>query len=521
MFIKRTAVLISMMATLPSNTQELLLKGISFLSTRPQSILSEKNISVLYEKLYRTIPEGKKKFHLAITSEYKQSFQNSQIAQTLFGTNTLTIAGSAIQERPQNALVADYFGLSPAYQSTVFIRPQTKTGTLTLDYVFSLGDLPKNIYIKSAIPLCIQQTSLGIEEIANQETTPTSFPAGYMDINNKTVKPFAESFKQAVAGNSIPGSLKPLIKGKIESQHRWNLADIPITIGCHLKKTDIWGITLEIASSIPIGTEPKSIYLFEPVIGNGREPTMGLGIISYVKVWEDFEQYAYMYFTGHLAHSFDGTQYRSFDFKKNGFLSRYLLVKEFDSEQNATGTVVPAVNITTLKCNIHHALIFNGTALFSYTHKNFFTDLGYNGFIKSKDKITLKENIPVNKYGIKGTQYMFDAATNTVDNSTASTISINQGSLSDQTRFADHATTFIKTEDLLIDSAQMPLSIIHTFFGSIGYHVQEQNDTQTVLPFYSVGAEVSLEGLDLDHVSTITKHSISEWSIYFKGGFTF
>jgi hypothetical protein len=502
-------------------SEELPFRGISFLSNRSQHMHSGKDLTMWHEQLYQHEQNKKNNIlHIAFTAQYSQSFKNAQIAETLFGSSTLHIAGSVIAKRQRNSLVADYFGLSPHFESTVFIRPSIKTGIITADIIWSLGNYAKGFYIKTAFPFCISSWSLGLREIISPEMTLSPFPSGYMNINTHSTNPVAQSFIQAITGTSATGSLQSLTKGKMNHEHTCGLADIPLIIGWQPVQKDSWGLAVELVGSIPTGNRPKSEFLFEPIIGNGRQPTIGTGIMSYIKIWEDLEQYMYLYLTGHLFHFFNGTQYRSFDFKHNGFLSRYLLVKEFNDQQIATGTIVPAINITTLKCHVHNAIVFDGTLLFAYTHNNFYTDLGYNGFIKSKDKIELTETIPFNKYGVKGTQYIFDPLTNTIDNSTASRISITEGSLTDQTTFADPSTVFINTQDLCIDSAKVPLSIVHTFFASIGYRKQEDYLSQ-FLPFCGIGAEVSVEGLDLDHFSSITKHSISQWSLYCKGGFSY
>lgn len=520
MLTKHLICLISLTFILHTYAEEHSLKGISFLSNRPQYLASGKDMCIWHENIYKN-KHANTTFHFACTTTYQQSFKNAQISETLFGSNTLSIAGSGIQQRPNNSLIADYFGLSPFYQSTVFIRPSIQTGLITGDFILSLGNAGKHVYIKTAFPFCISKWTLDLEEITHSEAQQSAFPQGYMNTDTATTKPFSTSFKQAIEGKSTPGNVQPIIKGKMDNNHTIGLADIPLTIGWHVTQSDEWGISLEAIGSIPTGNKPKSSYLFEPIIGNGKEPTLGAGIISYVKMWSAFEQDMYVYLTGHLFHSFKSTQCRSFDMKQNGFLSRYLLVKEFDEQANATGNSIPLVNISTLECNVNQSILFDGSALFAYAYKNFYTDIGYNGFIKSKDNIEIIDTIPSKKYGIKGMQYLFNSATNSIDNSTASTIKITQGSLSDQQSFADLATTFIKTEDIDIHSAQMPLSVIHTFFGSIGYRASDHTSSKNWIPFCGIGAEVSLEGLDLDHFSSITKHSISQWSLYIKGGFTY
>ncbi|RTL07067.1 hypothetical protein EKK58_02720 [Candidatus Dependentiae bacterium] len=517
---KHAVCLISILNIFSTFAQQDSVKNISFLSTVPQYLTSGKNIKIWHEHLYKN-KYKKITCHVAWTTAYKQSFKNAQLAETLFGTTMLSIAGSDIQGRTDTSLIADYFGLSPLYQSTVFIRPSIKTGVITGDFILSLGQMGNNIYVKTALPLCISKWSLDLEEIINPESQTSSFPAGYMSTSTTNIKPFATSFKQAVKGKINPGNLQPLIKGKMKRNHKIGVADIPLTIGWHAKQSNEWGLSFEAVGSIPTGNSPKGNYLFEPIIGNRKEPLIGLGLVGYIQLWQDFAQQMYVYLTGYLFHSCKSTQYRSFDLKKNGFLSRYLLVKEFDAQENATGTIIPLVNISTLACKVNQSILFDGTALFAYSYNNFYTDLGYNGFIKSKDNIKLIEAIPLKKYGIKGTQYVFNTTTQTIDSSTASSISITQGSIADQQSFADPSTTFITTEDLSINSAQMPLSIIHTFFASIGYRAQEETKSKKWLPFFGVGAEVSLEGLDLEHFSNITKHSISQWSLYLKGGFTY
>ncbi|HTM06158.1 MAG TPA: hypothetical protein VL201_02865 [Patescibacteria group bacterium] len=501
--------------------EELPVKGISFLSNRPQYLQSGKDLTMWHEQIHQHKQNKKNSMlHFAFTARYSQSFKNAQIAETLFGSSILHIAGSGIQERPVNSLVADYFGLSPKFKSTIFIRPSIKTGMITTDILWSLKNHVKGLYIKASFPFCVSKQSLGLHEVISPEATSSPFPVGYMDTNGTATNPSAQSFIEAIVGQSQTGTLQPLTKGKIKSQHKIGLADIPILLGWQPIQNDLWGLALEFIGLVPTGSRPKNEFLFEPIIGNEKQPAVGAGITSYIKIWEELEQDMHLYLTGYFYHFFKSIQYRSFDFKYNGFLSRYLLIKEFDTHQTATGNIIPAINITTLKCHVHNALVFDGTLFFAYTHNNFFTDFGYNGFIKSKDKIEIKETIPLNTYGIKGTQFIFDPLTNLLDSSTASRISITEGSLIDQTTFKDAATVFINTQDLCIDSARVPLTIVHTFFASIGYRKQE-DFVSRCLPFCGIGAEVSLEGLDLDHFSSITKHSISQWSLYFKGGFSY
>lgn len=85
---------------------------------------------------------------LTITPEYSQAYKTYEIAESLFSQNTLSISGSLVPHRSINNLLADYFGLSPAFQSNVILKP-VFTNTI-IDFAFYGGWGP--FYIHAHTP---------------------------------------------------------------------------------------------------------------------------------------------------------------------------------------------------------------------------------------------------------------------------------------------------------------------------------------------------------------------------------
>src|SRR4029079_8108887 len=139
---------------------------------------------------------------------------------------------------------------------------------------------------------------------------------------------------------------------------------------------------------------------------------------------------------------------------KNGFFSRYILAKEFDEDGIFAERIVPAINFTTLKCDVHCSIVVDMFFMFAYTYNDFVFDIGYNGWIRSREKICLRGRIPTNKYGLKGVQFAANPITGQPDNTTESLATIYEtGPILSDGLFP----VFITTQDLNVKSAASPL----------------------------------------------------------------
>src|SRR5579872_929124 len=81
--------------------------GTSFLSPRSQSTNTARTL--IGEHRFEHLNEDRVTGVGSATFEYTHSYQPRRIAQYFFGTNMLIIAGSAVPDRSEEDILADYF----------------------------------------------------------------------------------------------------------------------------------------------------------------------------------------------------------------------------------------------------------------------------------------------------------------------------------------------------------------------------------------------------------------------------
>src|SRR5579863_6757967 len=198
-----------------------------------------------------------------------------------------------------------------------------------------------------------------------------------------------------------------------------------------------------------------------------------------------------MWVDANFTNMLKARQRRSFDFCQNGFFSRYILVKEIDQNGIFTEVLLPAINITTLDCNVRVSIQVDMVFMFGYTYNNFVFDIGYNGWIRSREKISLRQCIPANTYGLKGVQFAVNTITEQPNNTTESSATIfeTQPIVSD-----GPFPVFISTRDLNVDSAA---------------------------PFFGIGAEIEFEGINSRNAYQPANTTMGQASVWLKGGVAF
>lgn len=495
------------------------LRGSSFLSLRSTGT------DAAYELLeYRQLLDNatERTWDLDITTRiaYQQSFRPNRIAEYFFATDLLTVSGSQIANRGLNDILADYFGLGPQFQSTVFLRPKIHQVTIN----WSAYAQYKQFSFFFHTPLTWCRTHIHIQEtIADGALVTNPFPAQYMDVTS--VAPAYTSFTQAIQGTASFGQLKQALQfGRIGCpKDRVKLADFHFAAAWRFYETDWSSIELQLRAVAPHSTKPTALFLLEPVIGNGHHAEIGVGLTGHQIIWQRNETRTVgLYGNIFLSHLFSSTQKRSFDFKINGFGSRYELLKEFNSAGVYTGTLIPAINQTTLDCRVAIDCEFQATGMLSYSGPVYSADIGYNAWIRSKEKICITQQFPSGKFGFKGLQ-------NVTNNITQSKATLNGNNIQDQTagEFANQAALADTTFPQLIGSNQLepcsaanPRTFLHKLFAQLSYryngHYRLLNDVTL-----SAGMEAEFEGMHHRCDQKPNKNSVSLWGFWIKGTLEF
>ncbi len=500
--------------------QEQNLQGISFFSPRSQTVDAPRYNTGSYPYEHRP-NRHENTFIIRATPQFSMSFKNNRIAEALWGTDTLYISGSEIPTREPYALLADYFGLSPAFQSIACLNPHISNFIFTLSTYIGFDRYLQGLYFALYAPMVWTKWDFKIDETVLSTGYQAPFPALYMD--EEEVTPPYSSFTQALAGNKTYGQMsRPLSFGKVcGPQSKGGIADLLLVLGYDIVSNEHGYAGFNVRVVAPTGNRPNSTYYFEPILGNGKHWGLGAGFSGRALLWEaDGTQEISFVGSVNLTHLFSTKQTRSFDLCKNGFGSRFILLKEFATDGSYTGTLTPALNITSLSCNVAISVEFEFLAMFGYTHKGIEFDLGYNGWLRSHERISLNQCIPENKYGLKGIQDAFSMFGQPSD-LTQSEATLHGNLLSDQGIVVDqNSPVFIKTSDLDVSSAASELVLTHKLFFYLGYGWQEKPDDWCI-PFLGLGSSIEFEGINDPCVKKPGRDTLSQWGFWINAGVTF
>lgn len=496
------------------------LHGKTFLAPRSDSVNAAREL-VLW---HRYINQYCQDFYgaFSVTPEYKHSFRPNRLAEYFWAQDSLVIAGSQVLNRtPEIDILADYFGLSPSFESKITMNPQIRTGLIDFDVYLGYHDY----YIRAHVPYVWTKWTYKLNEQETQGTPNTNYPAGYMDAS--AVTPPAHSFTQAINGGLTWGQVRALEFGRIDNPKGISgFAETQVAIGWNFINTPLGHVGLNLRGSIPAGTRSKALYLFEPIIGNGHHPELGVGFTSHALLWEkDGNQEIGIYCDVNLTHLFSSRQRRSFDLynpddmqnlEYQGFASRYILAKVFAANVY-TDVTLPVINITTLECDVSAAIQMDLAIMASYECGGYTVDLGYNAWFRSREMISNREQIPDRTYALKGIQNVAGPGILGAQ-ATQSTATIFGNDFTDQALVADPNPPIYFSDSMINESsAEATRGFTHKLFGNFGY---TWNDCMHwVSPFFGIGGEVEFEGLNPRHLIKANKNSISQWGVWVKCGF--
>lgn len=489
------------------------LQGKSFFLPRSQGVNAARDIVGWHHFINHTDTSG---FYgaFAITPEYNRAYKTRTIAEYFFGTDVLCISGSTVSNRGYNDILADYFGLPTDYQSQVTVLPKIQNALVDFACYFGWGPF----YVQIHSPYVWNQTQIELKEDISLIGSDIFYPTFYMA--QAPIIPPAENFKQAMAGGFTWGDVSTGLEfGKIacNSLSEKMFADVDIAIGWNFLRRERGLIGSSLRMTIPTGTKPSSRYLLEPLIGNGHHWQVGVGVNAQGLLWEkDAEQSVNLFFDINIMHLFKAKQIRSFDLKDNGFGSRYILVKEFDSNGVYTGKTEPLINITSLMCNTDAAIQIDFVIMFAYQNKNYNFDIGYNGWIRSAEGIELIDCFDNKKWGLKGIANV--ANFSGPINDTQSSATLHGNNLSNQAIVIDsNPPVLLNTCDLDLRSGAASRQFTHKIFVHGGYTWEQYHK---IKPYAGLGFSVEFEGARPKDLQP-NKNAMSLWALWFKTGIGF
>jgi len=501
------------------------LYGKTFFSPRSQTARSARRLVGQTPHMHKR--KGEKCYAtVAATAEYLRSYRERRLAEYFFGTDKLLFSGSQSTDRGSTDILADYFGLSPEYRGTLKLNPHARTFVMDFNTYVGLDCWHPGLYFRLSLPVVSTRHWICLEEDTLNAGNNAEYPAKYMTTDALAAP--AKGPARYFEGDFTWGHVSEGIKfGKIGCARKTGVSDIWFTFGWNFLRRERGHFGFNLQMAAPTGSKPNGTYMFEPVVGNGDHWEFGVGFNGNALLWEsDVTREIHMNIEANFTHLFKATQCRTFDFKdeqrcrttafgENKFGSRFILLKEFDTAGQYTGTLIPAINKTTLACKVSNALKIDLTIMATYNDSNWVVDLGYNGWIRTKDKLCLCGSIEKNKYALKGIQDVADTGAD----ETQSNATLTGNTLDTQTQAenADANQTFIATEDLDLCSATMPTSISHMLFAHASY-TWDRELWEGVRPFLGVGFQLEFEGIRHSHYTAPDKNTMSNYGFWLKGG---
>lgn len=518
---KKLVIFLSICSTIYTYQIPPYIKGHSILSIRSQSTNGARKAVATHPQMRKHNKQWMHGF-LTISPSYSHSIRGGRIADAIFGSETFAIVGSQIPNRQPTDILADYFGLSQQFMSNIVFRPTIQTAQCVLDWYGCFDKIAKGLYARIYAPFVWTQWDLNIVEDIKQTGITTPFVAGYMDFG--TVNPAAASFRDVLNGTVTFGQMQePLAFGIIDgAHHHYGFSDVQLSLGYDFWRSWRGHVALNAFVGIPTGTRPRAHILFEPQIGNGKHWEFGLGMWGYALLWEKDKEYE-LGFYGDISTSYLACtkQRRSFDIKTDRNLSRYMLAKEFDINKQYTGKLVPLINRTTLDCHVRINFQLDIVAMLTFTSKHIVCDIGYNGWIRTKERISLDDCFSDTQLGLKGIQNVALLPLS-LSNATQSNATIygNQFLTSnDQIAVMDNPSpVLLSQENLDLKSAASPRLMTHKAFLNVAY---VWDHFTYVNPLLSFGGEIEFEGENRNETVQEFRHTLSLWSLWIKSGIVF
>jgi len=460
--------------------------------------------------------------NFSITPEYASTYNPNRLAQYFFGFDTIRVTGSLVEGRNQNDILADYFGLSPQFESIVAPHPHISYTLATFDWFVGYH----NFYARVILPVGSTTWRVCLEEEIINQGTGALYPSLYMDAD--AIPAPASSFNQAMSGVSY-GQVQPLNYGIINGpQHQSGASDLIFMLGGLIVNHEDSHVGFHLRLAAPTGNKPNPEYFFTPILGNGHFWELGLGFTSRSLVWErDDEQSIHLWVDMNGTYFFDSFQKRSFDLYDGNpncstlarFGSRYILAKRFDNNANYNGITIPAINATTLDCKVSANVQFDIVFMFAYQHNRFGFDIGYDGWIKSRELVKLDDcNQHLCSIGLKGIQNVDQVIPVSFSPITQSTATLHGNPLAAQGFVSDeNSPVLVACCNLDPESAGTSSQMTHKIFTHISYAWDPMHNVQ---PYFGIGGEVEFEGIRPSDLPSY-KNTRSLWALWAKGGFAY
>jgi hypothetical protein len=338
-------------------------------------------------------------------------------------------------QNPQNLTLAGEFKLAPYRKVVGFHFNYLKRMSFISDKLF-LNVYTPIVKVTHCMGACARDESTDI--VDGNKVGVLSFFSGELSQGDGPTK--QENLKYATIPCCTQFSKSGFADVNCELGYRWGQRNYYVR--------PIIGVVL------PTGNKSEGKTLFEPMLGNGRQWGMGIGLeaMRVLEIGKD----TIIDLTGFfkLKHFFSNTQKRTIGFLSDDWGSRRIWsYYELIGEHGKKG-VFPAANVLTRDVKVQQGLICESGLNLNFIHRNFMLNIGYDYFSRAMESVSVKcwED---NKYALVSTNYDATNNFNIVADPNPATDDNLQGP--------------IQRESLDVSVAQTPAQDSHRIYGTISY----------------------------------------------------
>lgn len=371
------------------------------------------------------------------------------------------------------------------------LNPRLQNIIGNINFWFDCNKIVNGLWARMYFTVVRANTKLGMSSTTNNAQKTGDYPGGDFTITCSGSPVENTSICQAFMGNHSFGNFPALRFGKFygDSMSKTALSSVRFDVGYDAVKSLDGFFNCSACFLVPAGNAPQGNYIFEPVVGANKSWQLGVEFTgAYYGLYSSRSTDIDFYVDATITHLFKANQTRTFALKNNGPGSQYLLLKIINECAGALLAGERAANIVSGQAKIGANIMFDGSMMFRFARSGgFFFDLGYNFWLRSKETISKRAQLPnfaQNTYAIKGNEPLAEfnpsIAFCVSDLTTASKSTLAQPAP------ADASPIFLTADDIDFYSALHPFACSNKIFGALGY--------STDLGCWNSRINLSLEG---------------------------
>jgi hypothetical protein len=411
---------------------------------------------------------------VAVTGFWQQSVDGGEQGKYFLANNKSTINVTRVAVGNPVAATSDLdagyiyhnaAGVADGAAINMALNPRQEVMGVRLDYHQDLRKILKGLYFHAGMPVARVENNVRLNI---NDATLTGYLAG-------TANNTANSVTEALKYGKVAGK-----------QSETGVADIDLSLGYNFLHSKKYSAGLAVALTVPTGNESNGVYLFQPIVGNGKYFGLGGDLHAHANLWSNGDRNLGVCAALKYRYLFENSSVRTLGLKGRNLGQYHTLGKD------TVASLVPAANVTTMAVNVTPGSQLEGALGLAYNHGNFSFGLGYDLYFREAESVSRKGSLAANTYGVAARNFSTAAAFN----------------ITTAAHFDGGVAAVLSNDNLDVAAAATPSQFSNAINGSAGY-VFRKWDCPLML---GVGAKYEFAN----------KNSVfSQWGAWLKAGVGF